>query len=326
MARLGTAVVALLLVGYAVASIAQPATKLHRIGYLSLTAAPETPQSVLVQELRELGYIEGRNLVLEQRYAAADLKRLERFAAELASLKVDLIIASATPAVQAAQRASRTIPIVFVAVVDPVGARLVASLARPGGNTTGISLLSAELSAKRLELLGEVLPRLSRVAVLLNPSNTSNALQLRELQSAARPRGVQLEFLEVTLPGEIEPALKKAARDGANALMVFDDPMLGAPNQRARLVASVQSHRLPAVAGFAAFADAGLLLTYGPSFLHQFRRAAAYADRILKGAIPADLPVEQPAEFELIVNMKTARSLGLAVPNSVLLRANRIID
>jgi putative ABC transport system substrate-binding protein len=323
-ARLGTVALALLIVG-SLTALAQP-TKVHRIGYLSLGTKPEAPQTALGAELAQLGYIEGGNLVLEQRYAAGDPKRLERFAAELAGLKLDVIIAAATPAAQAAQKATRTIPIVFVVVVDPVGARLVSNLARPGGNVTGISLLSAELGAKRLELLREMLPALSMIAVLHNPGNASNALQLRELESAATRQGLRLEAVAAQQPAAIESGLKTAIKGGAGALIVLDDPVLGAPAQRRQLAALVQSHRMPAASGIAAFADAGFLVTYGPSFVHQFRRAAGYADRIIKGARPADLPVEQPSEFELVINLKSARALNVTVPHSVLLRASRLIE
>lgn len=276
-----------------------------------------------VNELRDLGYVEGRNLVLERRYAAGDTVRLENFAIELAALKLDLIVAFSTPAVQAAQRATATIPVVFAVVVDPIGAGLVASLARPERNLTGVSLLSAELSGKRLELLQDFVPRLARVAVLRNPLNDSNALQVRQLESAARARGVQLKFVDVQAASDVDQALDAAIRARAGALIALDDQVIA--SQGARIAAVARSHRLPSASGIGSLAEAGFLISYGPSLPDHFRRVAGYADRILKGAKPADLPVEQPAEFELVINMKTARAMGLAVPRSVLLRATQII-
>ena len=305
-------------------SVAAQSTVAHRIGYLTVGTVTVKGPPPLFDELRRLGHVEGRNLAVERRHAAGQTDRLDALARELVALKVDLIIASATPAVQAAQRATSTIPIVFAVVVDPVGAGLVASLSRPGANVTGVSLLSAELSGKRLELLQEVMPKLARVAVLANPTNDSNALQLRHLQSAAKTRGVRLQIFEMSSAAQTERVLGAVVLSGADALVALDDQLIGA--QSAQIAAVTRSHGVATATGVGVLAEAGFLIAYGPNIPEHFRRVAAYADKVLKGAKPADLPVEQPAEFELIVNMKTARALGLAVPNSVLLRANRIID
>ena len=305
-------------------SVAAQSTVAHRIGFLTVGTVTVKGPPPLFDELQRLGHVEGRNLAVERRHAAGQTDRLDALARELVALKVDLIIASATPAVQAAQRATSTIPIVFAVVVDPVGAGLVASLSRPGANVTGVSLLSAELSGKRLELLQEVMPKLARVAVLANPTNDSNALQLRHLQSAAKTRGVRLQIFEMSSAAQTERVLGAVVRSGADALIALDDQLIAA--QRAEIAAATRSHGVATASGLDVLAEAGFLIAYGPSIPEHFRRVAAYADKVLKGAKPADLPVEQPAEFELIVNMKTARALGLAVPNSVLLRANRIID
>ena len=305
-------------------SVAAQSTVVHRIGYLTAGTVTAKGPPLLFDELRRLGHIEGRNLAVERRHAAGRTDRLDALARELVALKVHLIIASATPAVQAAQRATSTIPVVFAVVVDPVGAGLVASLSRPGANVTGVSLLSAELSGKRLELLQEVMPKLARVAVLANPTNESNALQLRQLQSAAKARGVSLQMFEMSSAAQTARVLDAVVRSGADALIALDDQLIAA--QRAEIAAVTQSHGVATATGLDVLVEAGFLIAYGPSIPEHFRRVAAYADKVLKGARPSDLPVEQPAEFELIVNMKTARALGLAVPNSVLLRANRIID
>ena len=295
----------------------------HRIGYLNPGAGTADPPG-LFEELSRRGYVEGRNLRVERRHAKG-VHELETAAKELVALKVDLIIALATPAVKAAQRATSTIPVVFAAVVDPVGANLVASLRRPGANITGVSLLSAELAGKRLELLQGVVPKLAYVAVLLNPSNDSNALQLRELESAAKAKGVQLVPFEMTTAARVDQVLAAIAQSKARALIALDDPAIAGPF-RASIIAATHSRRLPAVAGIVSMADAGLLMAYGPSFPDHFRRVAAYVDRVLKGANPAELPVEQPTEFELVINMKTARALGVSVPPALLSRADRVIE
>ena len=305
-------------------SAAAQSTVTHRVGYLTAGAVAAKGPLPLFEELRRLGHVEGRNLAVERRAAGGDTHRLDALARELVALKVDLIIASATPAAKAAQRATATIPIVFAVVVDPIGAGLVGSLGRPGANVTGVSLLSAELSGKRLELLQEMVPKLSRVAVLANPANDSNALQLQYLLSAAQATGVRVQIFEVSTAEQAKRALVAVVQSRAEALIALDDQVIAA--QRADIAAVARSHRLTTVAGLDVFADAGFLITYGPSLFEHFRRVASYADKILNGARPADLPVEQPAEFELIINRDTARALGVTVPPALMLRATRVIE
>lgn len=303
---------------------AQPSGKVYRIGWLSVGPGPIPPHAAFFDALRELGYIEGRNIIVERRFGAGSVDRLNEFAAELVALKVDLIVAAATPAAQAARKATTTIPIIFVAVVDPVGAGLVASLARPAANITGLSLVSAELIAKRLELISEVVPKLSRIAVFLNPTNASNTLQLREAETAARTLRVQLQLLKVQAPNDFERAFQAAVQDRAGALMVLDDPL--GFIERARVASLAAKHRLPTIYGFRESAEAGGLIAYGVSMPDHYGRAATYVDKILKGARPADLPAEQPTKFELTINLKTAKALGLTFPQSMLLRADRLIE
>jgi putative ABC transport system substrate-binding protein len=313
--------IAILVAGsWSLSATAQPA-KVHRIGYLTIAAA-EKP-AVLINELKRLGYVEGRNLRIEWRRAAGDLRQLEKYAKELVDLKPDLIIASATPAVKAAQRATASIPIVFALVVDPVGAGLVTSLRRPGANITGVSLLSAELAGKRLELLQEMAPKLAHVAVLVNPTNDSNPLQLRELQAAARTKGIKLDAFEMRIAAQSKPALEAVIGSKAGALIALDDQVIA--GQRCAIAGMARTHRLPTISGVRANADAGFLLAYGPSFPDHFRRVAGYVDKVLGGAKPADLPVEQPAEFDLVLNKATAQALGLTVPHALALRAE-VID
>lgn len=294
--------------------------KTYRIGVLSLGGQPV----VLRERLNELGYVEGRNLTLEIRSAAGEHGLLKRYADDLVSLKVDLILASATPSAQAAQRATSTIPIVFFAVVDPVGAGLVPSLARPGSNLTGISLLSGELAGKRFELLREIAPKLATVGVLLNRLNESNGIQLAEIESAASGLGVKLRLLEVRSAQDIDRVLHGKSTDGLDALIALDDPLI--VRERKRVAEWAQLRRLPTMSGFPIAAEAGFLVAYGPQFEEQLRTAAEYAHRILNGARPADMPVEQPKRFTLILNLSTARQIGLAIPGTVLFRADRIID
>jgi len=310
------------------AAHAQASGKVYRIGWLA-TTRPTTPELRRVTEpfyqaLRELGYIEGRNLFIERRYDEAKLKRLPELAAELVRLNVDVILASTTPSARAARQATKKIPIVMVAVSDPVGAGLVASLARPGANVTGLSLLYVELSAKRLELLKQTVPGLSRVAVLWNPGNRSNELQIGETKSGAGALHVQLQPLEIRTPEDIERALQSAARERAGALMVLDDPLIFQPQRR--IAGFAAKNGLATISGLPGFAESGGLMSYGTNFSEHFRQAAIYVDKILKGAKPADLPVEQPAKFELVINLKTAKTLGLKLPQSLLLRADRVIE
>ncbi len=302
------------------------AGKVARIGHLSFGSA--TPGSRLDeafrQGLRELGYVEGQNIVIEYRWAEGRAERLPDLAAELVSLKVDIIVAAGTPAPLAAKHATRTIPIVMSSAGDPVGSGLVASLARPGGNVTGLSTFTRELAAKRLQLLKEVVPGVSRVAVLWNAANPYAVLNMRETQAAARTLGVQVQSLEVRGPDDFENALPAAIKGRAGALIVVDDPLTYL--YRMRIADFAARNRLPATYGFREFAEAGGLMAFGANLADLYRRAAIYVDKILKGAKPAELPVEQPTKFELIINLKTAKALGLTVPQSVLVRADEIIQ
>jgi putative ABC transport system substrate-binding protein len=276
------------------------------------------------QRLRALGYVEGQTIALEERWAEGRYDRLPSLAAELVRLNVDIIVTASTPAVQAAQQATRTIPIVMTVVSDPVESDIVASLARPGRNVTGLSLMHPELSGKRLELLKEVVPKVSRVAVLWNPSNPIIPPLLRETEAAARALGVELQALEVRAPTELDRAFAAMTRGRAGALMVLPDVILR--NQQRRIIDLAAKGRLPAMYAWREPVDAGGLMAYGASIPEIFRRAAVYVDKILKGAKPADLPVEQPTRFELVINLKTAKALGLTIPQSVLIRADQVIQ
>jgi len=304
---------------------AQHAGKIYRIGFLSAASGTDRlhPSAAFFDGLREVGYIEGRNLILERRFTAGNLDRLNEFAAELVRLKVDLIVASAAPAAQAAQKATSTIPIIFVAVSDPVRAGLVASLARPDRNITGLSTFPPELSGKRIEILKEVVPKLAQVAVLY-PSNASNSPPVAQTTAAARKLGVQLQLLEVRTPNDLERAFQAAVRGGASALIVLDDPLTFM--ERTRIAALSTKHRLPTISGFGESAEAGGLIGYGVSLPDLFRRVATYVDRVLKGAKPAELPVELPTKFELVINLKTAKTIGIQIPQSILLRADKVIE
>ena len=306
------------------AAVAQQAERVYRIGLLTLASDLTGPHAAFFEGLRELGYIEGRNITVERRFAAGDVDQLNHLAAELVRLKVDLIVASATPPAQAAQKATTTIPIIFVGVIDPAGAGLVANLARPDRNITGLSLLAAQLSGKRLELLKEIVPKLSRVAIIANPVNASNPLQLREAEASARILGVGTQVLEVRAPNDFDTAYLAAVRGRAGAILVLDDPL--SFFERTRIAALAVRHRLPTMYGFRESVKAGGLIAYGTSVPDHYRRAATYVDRILKGARPADLPVEQPTMFDLVINMKTAKVLGLTIPPSLLLRADEIVE
>ena len=306
-----------------VAAEAQQTDRVHRIGWLGPDEATHR-REWLVQDLRDLGYVEGRNVEIAYRFAKGNIDRLDAIAAELVGLKVDVIVAVSQPAVQAAQHATRTIPIVMYGVGDPVATRLVASLTRPGGNITGLSQLSPELSAKRLALLKEAVPAASRIAVLANPTNPSNAPQIKDTSGAARTLGVSLQVLEIRSAADLDTAFQAAARERANALVTLDDLLIF--TERERIVALAASRRLPAMYGWSQFPPAGALMSYGVDFRSMYRQAATLVDKILKGAKPADLPVEQPTKFELVINLKTAKALGLTIPPSLLARADQVID
>ncbi len=306
------------------AANAQQASKVARIGVLLPGAPPDALLEVLRGGLRELGYKEGQNLSLEVRYAEGKLDRLPALAAELVQLKVDVMTTVSTPAALAAKQAAGTTPIVFTAVGDPVGAGVVASLARPGGTLTGLSLLASELSGKRLELLREATPKVDHVAMLWNSTNPGMILRAREAEAAAKSLRVTLISLGVHDLDTFDSAFARITRDRPDALLTLVDPFTRL--HRKRIVEFAAQHRLPTIYEAREFADAGGLIAYGPSLADQQRRAAAYIDKILKGAKPGDLPVEQPTKFELVINLKTAKALGLTIPQSVLIRADEVIQ
>jgi putative ABC transport system substrate-binding protein len=303
---------------------AQQPKKPPRIGLLGLAGGPARPEEIFLQGLRDLGYVEGQNIVIEYRWAAGKTDRLPALAEELVRLKVDLIVVRATPVVQAAKNATTTIPIVIMSAADPVGMGFVASLARPGGNITGMSQILPELAGKRLELLREILPKLSRVAFLAHGEDSAHKLFVNQAQEAAD--GFRMKFQPVVIrgPEEFESAFSAITRERAGALIV--QPLfINNLGQGPRIAELAIKNRLPTVSDGAPFADAGGLMFYGPDSSAVWRRAATYVDKILKGARPADLPVEQPTKFELIINLKTAKQIGLTIPPNVLARADRVI-
>jgi ABC-type uncharacterized transport system substrate-binding protein len=320
MKRLAVTLLALALLAAPLAAEAQPAGKVYRIGFLRSGPAPETFIEGFRQGLRELGYVEGQNVTIEYGVAAS-ADQLPAAAAELARRKVDILIASGTPSVPPAKRATTTIPIVFVASIDPVATGIVTSLARPGGNVTGLAGIHADLMGKRLELLREAVPRLSRVAVLSHAANPGNAQYIKHGELAAQALGLQLQIVAVRDAGELERAYGEAR--GAGAVVQLDDVLF--TTHRRRVAELAVKHQLPTMYGFREFVDAGGLMAYGPDWPDLYRRAAALVDKILKGAKPANLPIEQPTKFELVINMRTAKALGLTIPQSILLRADEVI-
>ena len=311
---------------FAPPALAQTTTKVPRIGYL-FSFAPAEGQHLWEAcrlGLRDLGYVEGHNIVLEPRWADGHHERMPELVAELVRLKVDVIVAAATPANIAAKAGAGSIPIVMVAVSDPTRIGLVASLARPGGNMTGLSLLTPELSGKRLQLLMEIVRQSPRVATLSNPANLSHPVFSEETQNAARQMQVQIQALKARNPDEIERAFEEAAREGANAMIVFDDPVIW--GHRKHVVALARKTRIPVMYGYSEFVDEGGLISYGPHRPDLYRSTAAYVDKILKGAKPAELPIERPKKFELVVNLKTAKALGIKIPQLVLMRADKVIE
>jgi putative ABC transport system substrate-binding protein len=306
---------------------AQPPTTVHRIGFLS-PGLPhpdhDPPVDAFRQGLRDLGYVEGQNLVIAYRGAEGQEERLPALAAELVGLPVEVIVAVGPTATRAAQYATRTIPIVMTGTGDPVGAGFVASLAQPGGNITGLSLMMVELPGKRLELLKETVPQSTRVAVLANPAFPFYQLYVNNLTVAAHALGLHLQVVEVRSAEELPPAFAAMTREGADALMVLSDPAL-MDNLLGRVADLAATHRLPAMYNWKMYAEAGGLMSYGPSLPDSHRRAATYVDKILKGAKPADLPVEQPTKFELVINLKTAQVLGITIPPTLLFQADEVI-
>ena len=304
------------------AAAAQPAGKVWRIGYL--IAGSGGINEAFRQGLRDLGYVEGQNLTLEYRHADDQLERLADLAAELVRLPVDIFVIPGENAARAVQQATHTIPIVLAAGGDPVGSGLVASLARPGGNLTGLSLMGTELEGKRLELLKEAVPTASRVGVLFNPASIRAVHQWRETERTAQSLGVQLHALEVRQADEVERAFATATSAGAAALIVLRSVVM--ETHRTQILQLAAQSRLPVMSDLREFVDDGGLMSYGPSVSEAWRRAATYVDKILKGARPADLPIEQPTKFELVLNRKTAQALGITFPPTLLLLADEVIQ
>ena len=319
-----TLVAAVLLTVGVVAEAQQP-TKIPRIGYLSASSTSNNAARIEAfrQGLRELGYVEGKNIVIEWRHAEEKLDHLPALAVELVRLKVDVIVTAGPPATRAAKGATSTIPIVMGFDNDPVGNGFVASLARPGGNITGLANLNPELSGKRLELLKEIIPRLSRVAVFGESTFPGNTQSLRETELAAGAFGVKLQYLEVLGPKDIETAFGAARKGRAEAVLVLQSPIFN--SQRKQIVELAVKNRLPAIYSAAEWMEDGGLMTYSASLTDLFRRVATYVDKILKGTKPADLPVEQPTKFEFVINLKAAKQIRLTIPPNVLARADKVI-
>jgi putative ABC transport system substrate-binding protein len=308
-----------------VAARTQQAGKLPTIGFLGATTAALQSQFTLafVERLRELGWIEGHSVAIEYRWAEGRSERFAELAAELVRLKVDVILTHNTPPVLAAKQATSVIPIVFATAADPVDTGIVASLARPGGNVTGLSSQTPDVAGKRIELLREVVPGLRRFAILANPENTYVALEVHEVQAAARTLGLEVDLIEIRRAEDITPAFERA-KDHAQALYIMPDPVLF--THRLRINTLALGARLPTMHSLREFVEASGLISYGPSWLDQWRRAADYVDKILRGAKPAQIPVEQPTKFDLIVNLTTAQALGITLPETVLARASEIIE
>ena len=301
---------------------AQKATT-PRIGVLYLGAAPNANVDAFIQGLRELGYIEGKSIHIEYRFAEGKAERLPELARELVLLKVDAIFTAGTPAIFALREATKTIPIVFFSTSDPIGMGVVASLAHPGGNITGISVLASDLWPKRLELLKEIFPKLSRVAMVWNKGNAGMALEAKATQDVAGPLGITLQDRGVKDPNELEVIFGVVSKDRPDAFLTLMDPVLN--SYQKQIIDFLAKNRLPAIFENRAFVEAGGLISYGPNYADMFRRAATLMDKILKGTKPADIPVEQPTKFELVINLKTAKQIGVTIPPNVLVRADKVI-
>jgi len=330
MRLIGLAVV--LTLGLALAPLdtaaAQRPEKGPRVGYLSPGSSSDPARLRRFEAFRdglpELGYVEGRNIAIESRWADGKYERYPTLLADLVRLKVQVIVAVGGSATQAAQQATRTIPIVMSVVIDPLGSGFVSNLARPGGNVTGLSIMAPDLIGKQFEVLKQAVPEIFRVALLWNPANPGSAPQLREAEAAARALGVRLHALQARDPQEIESAFSTMKKERAGAVVVLGDAIL--LNQRKQIAELAARAHLPSVSGAREYAEAGGLIVYSADFLDLERRAATYVDRILKGAKPGDLPIEQPTKFELIINLKTAKALGLTIPQTLLQRADQIIE
>jgi putative ABC transport system substrate-binding protein len=320
------AVVALGAAAGSIASFAQQQGKVWRVGFLSLSSASESVQNTaaFLKALRELGYIEGKNLVVEWRFAEGSFERLTGLAADLVQLQVDVIVAVASAAIGVAEKATSTIPIVMATTGDPVGSGFVKSLARPGGNITGLSNMGGDTGAKLLDLLLTAVPKVSRVGVLVTPTSTTYRAISESVQSGAQNTSVKVLLAEARTPQEIEPAFAVLAGENANAVIVGAAPLFAV--HRPQVVQLAIKYKMPSIFGNRAYVEAGGLMSYGYKMTENYSRAASYVDRILKGAKPGDLPVEQPSTLELVINLKTAKALGLTIPQSLLLRADEVIQ
>ncbi|MDO8700469.1 MAG: ABC transporter substrate-binding protein [Deltaproteobacteria bacterium] len=304
---------------------AQQPARIPRIGILAPSSASSysARAEAFRQRLRELGYVEGKNIVMEYRYAEGKLDRLPDLAAELVRLKVDVIVTASGPAILAAKKASATIPIVFATAADPVGSGYVSSLARPGGNITGLSLMARDLDGKRLELLKEAFPKVARVAFLWRSGGIRGNLSLTEMESVAKALRLKLVSLEVRSLEDFESAFARGKKEGAQALITTTNPLIG--NQQRQVLDFAAKNRLPAMYPTSGFVEAGGLMSYGPNSADSWRRAADFVDKILKGTKPADIPVEQPMRFEFVINLNAAKQIGVTIPPNVLVRADKVI-
>jgi putative tryptophan/tyrosine transport system substrate-binding protein len=295
----------------------------RRIGVLYLGAPPNANLDAFIQGLRELRYVEGKNILIEYRFAEGKAERLPELARELILLKMDAIFTAGTPAIFALREATKTIPIVFFSSSDPIGTGVVASLAHPGGNITGISVLASDLWPKRLELLKEIFPKLSRVAMVWNKGNAGMALEAKATQDVAGPLGITLQDRGVKDPNELDVIFGVVSKDRPDGFLALTDPVLN--SYQKRILDFLAKNRLPAIFDNQAWVEAGGLISYGANYADAFRRAATLMDKILKGTKPADIPVEQPTKFELVINLKTAQQIGLTIPPNVLVRADKVI-
>jgi len=316
------ALAAVLLISTPLPAAAQKSGTVLRVGFLSATPQPDY-EDLFWQELLRLGRVSGKDFAIERRSANGNYEQLPKLAADLARLNVNVIVTAGTQASIAAKKATGTIPIVMIGVSDPVGSGLVASLAHPGGNVTGTSTVASEVPGKQLDLVRDLLPGVSRVAILWNPGNPVSQQQLRETKAAATKFRLALQVFEARTPEDLDRAVAAAGKERAEALVVLPDPMFVAHARR--IVDLATKQRLPVVSGVGAFAEAGAIATYGADYSSAYRRAATFVDRILKAAKPADLAVEQPAKFELAINSKAARTLGVTVPRTLIARADRVI-
>jgi ABC-type uncharacterized transport system substrate-binding protein len=317
--------VVLILLAVAVIAEAQKQARIPRIGILAAPSVTFFSARVEAfrERLRELGYVEGKNVLIESRYADGKLERLPNLAAELVRLKVDVIVTASGPALQAAKQVSGTIPIVFAAIADPVGSGYVSSLKRPGGHVTGLSTMAPDLDSKRLELFKETLSKVSRMAFLWQSSGSRGNLPLTEMEATAKELRIKLQSLEVRSLDDFEAAFARAKKDPSQALITAAGPLIN--SKQRHILDFAAKNRLPAMYHTSEFAEAGGLMSYAPNYMDLFRRAADYVDKILKGTKPADLPVEQPTKFEFVINLKTAKQIGVTIPQSVLYRADKVI-